>query len=72
MRKIKFSVKIKFLKIKGTNCLRANKMGDEHELLRQISKPPSISLVFFFHFNPLSFNLTLSPQKNMQMNANLG
>ena len=61
MRKMKFSIKIKFLKIKRTNCLRANKMGDENKLLRQISKPPSISLVFFFYFSPLSFNSTLSP-----------
>jgi hypothetical protein len=41
-------MKIKFLKIKGTGHLRAKKnMGDKNELLREISRSPSISPVFF-------------------------
>jgi hypothetical protein len=40
-------MKIKFLKIKGTGHLRAKKnMGDKNELLREISRSPSISPVF--------------------------
>jgi hypothetical protein len=44
-------------------------MGNENKLLRQISKLPSISLVFF-PFCPLFFNLTL-PKKKIQLSANL-
>ena len=55
---MKFSTKIKILKIKLTGYLRMKKkIGDENELLRQILKSPPISPVFFTSIIYLSTHL---------------
>jgi len=63
MSKIKFSIKIKFYKIQGTNYLIAKKIKDSNEFLIKVFNPAL--MISFFHFTTLFY------KKNIQLGSSL-